>query len=168
MKELEMLNFRNLVIVSLPLLAGCSLFHSTPDSVIEGQRTVYTGLQYTREHIELIVDRYVKDNKAAVTYHINFVYEPRIEEIRLDPSLSREQKSTAITILETERDNKLEEAFASIDRIGDELRDPAIQNLDIVVKMVGSIYDYMSTTPISVDSLPFWIEQLNRLRDQDS
>jgi len=163
-----MLNFRNLLLLALPLLTSCSFFHHTPNSVIEGQRTVYTGLQYTREHIELIVDRYVKDNKAAVTYHINFVYEPRIETIRLDPDLSREEKSAAITILEEERDGKLQEAFDSIDRIGQQLRDPAIKNLDIVVKMVSSIYDYMSTTPISVDSLPFWIEELNKLREQDS
>lgn len=152
----------------IPLLVGCSVFHHTPESVIDGQRTVYTGLEYTRQHIELIVNRYVIDNKAAVTYHLNFVYEAKIEAIRQDSSLTREDKSLAITVLEGERDSKIKDAFGSIDRIARQLKNPAIQNLDVVVKIVGSIYDYMSTTPISVDSLPFWIDQLNKLREENS
>jgi hypothetical protein len=150
----------------LLLLSSCSLFEKTPQSVVDGQRAVYQGVIAAEENINVIIDRYIRDCKATVTYHENFIFEPKIDSIRLDPSLSKEEKSLQITELERERQKKLDSTFASIEKIGEDMRAKALQNLTITKKLVTSIYNYMSTSPIEIDNLEFWIEKLKQVSEK--
>ena len=87
----------------LVLLCSCSLFTTTPQKVIEGQRAVYQGILLAEENDEMIIKRYIEDTKAAVTYHVNFVLEPKIDAIRVNPDLDREEKSEQIAVIERQR-----------------------------------------------------------------
>lgn len=148
------------------LLSGCSLFEKTPQNVVEGQRAVYQGILIAEENDNLIIDRYIADNKQAVTYHINYVFEPQIDAIRRNPDLSREQKSEQIAVLEVERQAKLDVIFADIERIAENMRSQAMKNHKATKRLVESIYNYLSTSPIEVDNIEFWIEKLKQVSEQ--
>ncbi len=148
------------------LLGGCSLFEKTPQPVIEGQRAVYQGILIAEENINKIIDRYIADNKAAVTYHVNYVYEPKIDFIRRNPDLSREQKSEQIAELERFRQARLDEVFADIERIAEDMRSQAMKHHKVTKRLVESIYNYLSTSPIEVDNIEFWIEKLKQVSEQ--
>ena len=153
-----------LISTSLLLLASCSLFEKTPDSVVNGQRAIYQGIILAEENDNIIINRYVQDTKAAVTYHINYVYEPRIDAIRKEPSLTKEQKSEQIAKLERERQSELDKVYADIEQIASELRSQAMNNHAITKKLVESIYNYLSTNPIEIDNIEFWIDKLKQLQ----
>lgn len=149
------------------LLSGCSLFVKTPPRVVEGQRAVYQGILIAEENDRKIVNRYIQDTKAAVTYHINFVFEPKINAIREDPALSREEKSQQIAELERKRQAQLDAAFADIDKNASDMLTQAVQNHNVTKKLVESIYNYLSTSPIEIDNIEFWIEKLKQLEKSE-
>ena len=150
------------------LLTGCSLFEKTPQRVVEGQRGVYQGILNAEENDKVILKRYIEDCKALVTYHENWVFEPKIDAIRKNPDLSREEKSEQIAVLERERQAKLDSHFAKIEQIAEEMRVKAMKNHEITRKLVESIYNYLSTSPIEVDNLEFWIEKLKQVAESRS
>lgn len=152
--------------LSLLLLASCSLFSETPTSVIEGQRGAYQGILVVEENYIEILKRYEEDTKAAITYHVNYIYEPRINDIRENPDLSREEKSEQIASLERQRQEEIQSAFTEIENNVKEMREQALGNTEILKKLVESVYNYISTTPIQIDNIEFWIEKLNKIKDQ--
>ena len=148
------------------LLSGCSLFEKTPQRVVEGQRAVYQGILLAEENDEKIIKRYIEDTKAAITYHVNFVLEPKINVIRENPDLNRAQKSEQIAVIERQRQAQLDEAFGNIERIAEDMRSQAMKNHKITKRLVESIYNYLSTSPIEVDNIEFWIEKLKQVSEQ--
>lgn len=154
-------------LVLLVTLCSCSLFSETPQRVVEGQRAVYQGILLAEENDEMILKRYVEDTKSAITYHINFVLEPKIQAIRENPDLTREMKSEQIAAIEVQRQAQLDEAFANIERIAGEMRSKAMQNHSVTKRLVESIYNYLSTSPIEVDNIEFWIEKLKEVSSQN-
>lgn len=158
---------KTLYICLLPLLlTGCSLFEKTPQRVVEGQRAVYQGILLAEENDNKIIDRYLQDCKATVTYHINFVFEPKIHAIRKQANLSREQKSEQIAALERERRAQLDAAFADIEKIAEDMRSQAMRNHKVTKRLVESIYNYLSTSPIEIDNIEFWIEKLKQVAEE--
>ncbi len=154
---------KTLLICSLvSLLCSCHLFQTTPQSVIEGQRAVYQGVLLAEQNDNKIIDQYISHTKASVTYHINFLFEPQIHMIRINPDLSRSEKSAEITIIEQMRQAKLDEAFTNIERIAGEMRMQAMQNHAITKRLIESVYNYLSTSPIEIDNIPFWIKKLEQ------
>lgn len=152
-----------LIISCAFLFVSCSLFESTPQRVVEGQRAVYQGITLAEENDNKIINRYLQDTKAAVTYHINFVFEPQIDAIRRDSEMTREEKSEKIAALERTRQTQIDSAFADIENIAEDMRSQAMQNHTITKKLVESIYNYLSTSPITIDNLEFWIEKLKQV-----
>ena len=150
-------------IILLLSLVGCGLFEKTPDSVVKGQRGVYQGIIVAEQNDEELLRQYEADNKAAVTYHINFIFEPKIEAIRKDPSLSREEKSLQITEIEKQRDGAISEAYAAIENKTSSMRDRIMKNHTINKKLVEAVYLYLSTTPIQIDNMEFWLEKLKEI-----
>ena len=148
------------------LLSGCSLFEKTPRHVIEGQRAIYQGILLAEENDEMIIKRYVEDTKASITYHVNFIFEPKIDAIRENPDLSREQKSEQIAVIEHQRQAQLDEAFGNIERIAGDMRSQVMKNHKITKRLVESIYNYLSTSPIEIDNIEFWIEKLKQVSKQ--
>lgn len=134
----------------LLLLTSCSLFAETPDAVLSGQRAVYQGLTIAEENDEEILRRYEEDNKAAITYHINYVYEQKI--MAADES--------EVAALRQERDQKIQEVYTDIEKNTQEMRTRVKQNLSITKKLTESVYSYMSATPLKVDNMEFWVEKL--------
>lgn len=160
---------KTLLICALSLLlTSCSLFEKTPQRVVEGQRAVYQGILLAEENDDIIIKRYLEDCKALVTYHENFVFEPKINAIRENPDLSREEKSEQIAALERERQAKLSATFADIEKIAEEMRSKAAQNHSVTKRLVESIYNYLSTSPIEVDNIEFWIEKLKQVSEQSN
>lgn len=145
------------------LLQSCSLFATTPDSVVQGQRAVYQGVVLAEENDIELLRRYVEDNKAAVTYHINFVFEPRIDAVRRNPNLSKEEKMDQIAELEQQRDIQLSNAYTAIERNAKEMQEKIMQNHHITKKIIESVYSYLSTSPITTDNIEFWIEKLKTI-----
>lgn len=135
-------------------LPGCGLFTSVPPSVVRGQQGVYQGLSLAEENNEAILNRYEQDCKAAVVYHLNFVYETKIKDAESDQELT--------SSLEQERDAAIADAFAGIEKVAQEMRKKSSQNLMLTKKLTESVYNYMSSTPIDVSSVDFWLE---RMRD---
>lgn len=150
----------------ISLLSGCSLFEKTPQSVIEGQRAVYQGILLAEENDEKIIKKYIEDTKATITYHVNFVLEPKINAIRENPDLSRTEKSEQIAMIERQRQAQLDEAYGNIERIAEEMRARAMKNHKITKRLVESIYNYLSTSPIKIDNIEFWIEKLKQVSEQ--
>jgi hypothetical protein len=148
------------------LLGGCSLFEKTPQRVVEGQRAVYQGILLAEENDEKIVKRYIEDTKAAITYHVNYILELKINVIRENPDLSRKEKSEQIAEIERQRQAQLKEAFGNIEKIAEEMRTQAMKNHRVTKKLVESIYNYLSTSPIEVDNIQFWIEKLKQVSEQ--
>lgn len=148
------------------LLSGCSLFEDTPAKVVEGQRAAYQGILIAEENDRLIIKRYIEDNKAAITYHVNWVFEPKIDAIRTNPDLSREEKSEQIAELERERQSQLSTIFADIERNAHEMLSQALKNHRLTKKLVESIYNYLSTSPIEIDNIEFWIEKLKKVSNK--
>ncbi len=151
-----------LICTSLLLLSGCHLFEDTPPKVVEGQRAVYQGILLAEENDRQIIKRYVQDTKMAITYHVNWVYEPKIDAIRRDPDLTREVKSEKLAKLERERQAQLDSTFADIDKIAGKMLSQALKNHELTKKLAASIYNYLSTSPIEIDNLSFWIEKLKQ------
>ena len=155
---------KNLLICSLlSLLASCSLFHTTPPSVVNGQRAVYQGIALMKENTDKIIDRYVADTKAAVTYHLHFVCEKEI--LALDDEdyegYTDTWTETRRERLRKQRDDKIKSSFADIDKIAEGMRTRVSENNEIIRKLVGSVYNYLSTTPIGIDNIGFLIEKLD-------
>lgn len=152
-----------LPIVLLLTLSSCSLFEKTPSSVVDGQRGVYQSTIVNEEHFNNVLDEYLKDNTAAVTYHYNFIYELEIDKVRRQPNLSREEKSSKIAKIEAERDRKLREVIEKIESKVLEFRLRSNENYKITKRLIESVYNYLSTNPITLDNIDFWIERLNKL-----
>ena len=148
------------------LLSSCSLFEKTPQRVVEGQRAVYQGILLAEENDAKIIKRYIEDTKATITYHVNFVLEPKINAIRENPDLSREEKSEQIAVIERKRQAQLGETFGNIEKIAEDMRLQVMKNHNITKKLVESIYNYLSTSPIEVDNIEFWIEKLKQASKQ--
>lgn len=151
----------NISLLSL-LMTSCSMFSETPPKVIEGQRAVYQGLLLAEENDIEILKRYEEDNKAAISYHINYVFELSIDQMRHDPDMSDEEKTDAIALLEGERDQQIQDVFADIDTNVQEMRDKSGQNLRLTMKLTETVYSYLSTSPMSIDNVDFWIEKLKK------
>ncbi len=154
----------NISLLSL-LMTSCSMFSETPPKIIEGQRAVYQGLLLAEENDIEILKRYEEDNKAAISYHINYIYELKINEIRLASELLypiAEDKLQAIAALEAERDQQIQDVFIDIDANVQEMRDKSGQNLRLTMKLTETVYSYLSTSPMSIDNVDFWIEKLKK------
>lgn len=157
---------RTLLISLLVLLfSSCSLFEKTPESVVKGQRAVYQAVLVAEENDEIIIKRYIEDNKLAVVYHIEFVYEPKIDFVRRRTDLSPEQKSEQIAELERLRQNAIDAAFGDIERIAEDMRAQVIKHHTATRRLIESIYNYLSTSPIEVDNIEFWIEKLKQVSE---
>lgn len=145
------------------LLGACSLFDSTPQKVVDGQRGAYQGLLVIDDNIKQILDTYETDNKAAVVYHLNFVYEQKIDAIRKNDALSDKERLGVIAELESSRTTELTEALHKIEKKKRAMLEQVDQNVFASKKLVEAVYNYMSTTPITVDNVDFWILKMSEV-----
>lgn len=152
-----------LALVLIAILPSCSLFHKTPQSVVDGQRGAYQGVLSLEDNIRVLLEAYERDNKAAVVYHINYVFEPKIQAIRLKPELTKEEKSREITKLEEQRDAAISDAFREIEKNVKELGQAPEKNVRLTKMIIESVYNYMSTSPITIDNISFWIKKLEQV-----
>lgn len=149
------------------LLSSCSLFEKTPQRVVEGQRAVYQGILIAEENDAKIIKRYIEDTKSMMVYHVSFVFEPKINAIRENPALGQEEKSVQIAELERQRQTQIDEAFGNIENIAEDMQLQVMKNHKITRKLVESIYNYLSTSPLTIDNLEFWIEKLEQIRNKN-
>ena len=150
------------------LLASCSLFQTIPPKVVEGQRGVYQGILIMEQDIATILDEYEKDCKATVEYHLNFIYEPNIDAIRKSADLTKEQKSTQIAALESERDKKIQDTYIKIEAKKTSMEQQFTATSGPTKQLVESIYNYLSTTPITIDNVDYWIAKIKKVADGQS
>lgn len=150
---------KNLVLYgfSLSLLASCSLFSDIPPKVVEGQRVAYQGMSLVEENIISILDTYEQDCKAAVTYHVMFIYEQKTEEIRQDSSLDEHEMGTNIQRLTSRRDEEIQSAFVKIEARKKTMLESITKNTVATKKLIEAVYGYMSATPIGIDNIQFLV-----------
>ena len=145
--------------LALSLLASCSLFSSTPSKVIDGQRGAYQGILVVQDNVDTILNTYEEDCKAAVLYHVTFVYEEKIQAVRL-AELSDADKKREIAELESKRDEEVRSTFAKIEKRRKDMAGSVSQNIVATKKLVEAVYNYLSATPITVDNVDFWIVKI--------
>jgi hypothetical protein len=133
--------------------------------VVEGQRGVYQGILLMEQNTTTILDEYEKDCKAAIAYHLNFIYEPKIDEIRKNARLSKEDKSTQIAALESERDKQIQDTYDKIVAKRTNMAKQATATSGPTKQLVESIYNYLSTTPITIDNVDYWIAKIKKVAD---
>jgi len=159
---------RLLICSLLSLLSSCSLLEKTPSSVINGQKSIYQGIIVLEENANKIIDRYVEDTKASVTYHLHFVCEKTIQDLVEEYNDSEYDNNTYVEqrsdYHRKKRDQKISKAHADIDKIAKQMRRDVSNNHIIIKKLTAAIYNHMSTTPIEVDNLDFWVDRLSKLR----
>lgn len=143
----------------ISLLGSCALWQATPSKVLEGQRGIYKGLSVIEQNVNAILDAYEQDNKSAITYHIHFVYEQKIIEIKKSQD-SEEEKIAKILELESQRDQEIASTFQKIQDKRILMQTTATNNVVATKKITEAVYNYFSTTPITIDSVDFWIEKI--------
>ena len=146
--------------IPLSLLASCGLFTSVPPKVLEGQRVAHQGITVIEDNILSILDAYEQDCKAAVTYHVMFIYEQKIEEARNDQCSTEHEIGVLISEITSERDTELKQAFLKIETRKQKMLDSITKNTTATKKLVEAVYDYLSATPITVDNADFWIVKI--------
>ena len=155
-----------LLICALSLhLSSCSLFESTPAKVIAGQRAVYQSVLIGEASAMKLIDRYVEDCKKLVAYHENYIMQLDIDDTMkriADPEARARYHRTS----ETNRDKKLKKTYALIDERADKMRADVKKHYGLSLRLVGSVYNYLSTSPIEIDNMEFWIEKLDRISKQ--
>lgn len=156
-----------LIGLSLSLLSSCSLFYEAPDNVIRGQRTAYNGVTVLEENTLKIIDEYEDKCKKLLSYHIHFVCEDKIKDLE-QSDYSQEYIDRRSDHYREERDKKLNEAFADVERIANEMRTNVTTNHELVRKMIGAVYNYLSTSPIEVDDIDFWVEKFTKVNNGSS
>ncbi len=145
---------------SLSLLASCGMFSSFPSKVLEGQKGVYQGITVLEENAINILDMYEQDSKALVTYHAHFVCELKIREILAALSLEDGERKSKIAQAEIDRDQEIQKAFSKIEEKRQSMGKTVATNAQASRKLVEAVYGYMSSTPIAIDDVDFWIQKM--------
>jgi hypothetical protein len=152
---------KSLLYGSSPLLLGsCGLFTEIPSKVIEGQRVAHQGLVLIEDNITSILDAYEQDCKAAVTYHVMFIYEEKLENVRGDASLDQHELAMEVDRLTSRRDEEIKSAFVKIEQRRREMLSVVTKNAVATKKLIEAVYSYMSATPITIDNADFWIVKI--------
>ncbi len=149
-----------LICISFLLFTSCSLFERTPTVVLEGQRAVYQSVITGEEYTTQIIDTYVSHSKKASAYHINYVFQLKIEENNNQPIWDKEHKLSWNHVAETHRDAHLKRSYDLIDQHAQDMRDGMKTRNKITLRLIASVYNYLSTHPIEVDNIEFWIDKL--------
>jgi hypothetical protein len=144
----------------LSLLASCGMFSSFPPKVLEGQKGVYQGITILEENSVDILSLYEQDSKALVAYHANFVCETKMSQLVSDQSISDEERSKLIAELQADRDEEIRSAFAKIEEKRQSMGKVVATNAQATRKLVEAVYGYMSSTPIAVEDVDFWIQKM--------
>ena len=139
---------------------SCSLFSETPQNIINGQRSIYDGILIVEENIQEIIDIYERDNKMAVSYHINYILELELNKIRLSQEISDFERQTNIEFFQKQRDKEMRDAFASIEKNANNMRRDISRNIRSIKQLTESIYNYLSATSLSVDAIPILIDRV--------
>ena len=147
------------------LLSSCSLFQTTPDSVIKGQRAVYQSVLVGEASAMKLIDRYVEDCKKLVAYHEYYIMLLDIQDTE-GREWDRETKNRHNKSAQEYRDKKLKKSYDLIDKRADKMREDVKKHYGISLRLVGSVYNYLSTSPIEIDNMEFWIEKLDRISKQ--
>lgn len=150
-----------LIGLSISLLNSCSLFTTIPSKVVEGQKGAYQGLILIEESITQLLDIYERDHKAAITYHMNFIYQDRIISANQDGSLTPEERTMQVAALEAKRDSETKEIFLKIEDRRRVLASNVAPNIDATKRLLEAVYNYLSTTPVTIDNVDFWIKRLS-------
>lgn len=147
---------------TLSLLSSCSLFSEAPENVIRGQRMLYTGITLLEENALKIIDEYEDKCKKLTTYHLHFVCEDQIKDFEKNEGWSQEYINSRSEHARKERDRKIKSAFDDIEKIANEMRETTTVNHELLRKMIGAVYNYLSTSPIEVDDVDFWVEKFQQ------
>jgi len=148
------------------LLQSCSFFTKTPKGVIEGQRAVYQSVLSSHASVEKIIDTYVTDCKKLIMYHTNYVFQLKLKEIEGWEENDWRDKEEHKHRAEVKKDDEIKRAFESLDLRADFMRSEAKKHHDISLKLIGAIYDYLSTSPIEVDNLDYWVNKLAKIEEE--
>lgn len=148
-------------VVSL-LLQSCSLFVTIPEAVLNAQRAAYQSVLIGEANCLKIIDEYVERSKKLVAYHENYIM-----QLDIDDTNKREApeptKMKWIESAERQRDKKLKKSYSLIDARAKKMREMVKQHYTISLRLIGSVYNYMSTNPIEIDNLEFWIKKLDEV-----
>ena len=149
-----------LIGVAFLLLPSCSLFEATPQKVVNGQLAVYQSVIIAEKNALQLLDVYVRDCKKLAAYHENYIMQLDIDDTMRTVE-DAEKRAIYHRTSETNRDRKLKRAYDLIDKKAEKMRQQIKKHHKVSLKLVDSVYNYLSTTPINIDNLEYWIEQLD-------
>ena len=159
---------RLLICILFLLLPSCSLFESTPKAVISGQRAVYQSVLIGEARAMRLINRYVEDCKKLVAYHENYIMQLDIQDTESREGWDRKTKNRYNGMAQKKRDKQLKKAYGLIDKRADKMRQEIKKHYVISLKLAGSVYNYLSTSPIEIDNMEFWIKKLDQISNQSS
>ena len=156
-----------LIYTLILLLSSCSLFQTTPDPIIKGQRAVYQSILVNEATANQILDTYIRNCQQLVMYHASYVFQLKLDEIaeqeEREWGLSKtEQKRAA----EISKDTEIAKAFKSLQTTVSVMRERIKKNHAMSLRLVGAIYNYLSTSPIEIDNMEFWVDKLDKISKQ--
>jgi hypothetical protein len=175
-----------LVIPLSIIIAGCSLFHENPPEVTKGIRAVYQGVQANEKYTEaMLLDASVK-LKAMIEYIHNYSWQLEYQQLERDYPIEaftdwmsdearqkaseqnaiNKQKISALLAERTqERDKKIKVDQAKIDEWMKKWEGPAKENAAAMKQLLESIYNYMSTKPLSIENINSIIKSAGEIWD---
>lgn len=146
------------------LLTSCSFFTTIPQSVIDGQRSLYQALIQAEDNTKEIIENYIRHTKASIVYHHTFICEIRVNEVTSCDTMSDSYKTYEIKQLEHKRDKDIQDDLAKIDKVALKMAKNSMKNLAVAKKLSESLYNYMSTEPLVVDNMYYWINELDKVK----
>lgn len=161
-------------LLAILFLSSCGLFHNVPPEVVEGQRQAYAGVQNLEENYEAMITELETQQKLLITYIHNFAFQVQLtafeEDHPIEGSVWNETEEEKAAREEQDRENQIAveqkrveletKRDADIARDHDKVvarmtkwRDIGARGHDSVKKLLGAVYDNISTSPISVDNI---------------
>lgn len=156
---------KSIIIPTLLLLSSCGSFFQPSQEVVRAQQTAYIGVGKLEQNYSLLLDEYEVRTKALITYIYNFEYEQRMSDAKNsgDERLVRE--------LEVMRDVAIQDGFRQVDEALSQWRDVGQSGHRSVKELLSAVYEYMTTTSISVADLTELIDSSlttwDKLRSKD-
>lgn len=139
------------LLFSLVVFGSCSLFTDYPEPIQAAQRNTYAGLQLLESNYNDTADYWMSQQLKIITYYENYIAELRIGN------------GGDKAAIEAELNTKLKSYKDKLTQTLEEQKSKSKKNFILVKQLAEAVYNYISTTPISLDNIDFLIDQAKEL-----
>jgi hypothetical protein len=150
-----------LLLLPLLFLTSCGLLFEPSKEAVQAQQTAYIGVTKLEQNYALLLDEYEAKLKALITYVYTFSMSKEVEIARENGAtefeLDQIRQSFMLPMAEDLR--KVDENLARWRKVGDSGHNSA-------KALIEAVYEYMTTTSVSVAEIGELIDNSLRTWDQ--